>query len=63
MLINWEIHLILTAIANQDATLTLIHTELQVLVIIVLIEDNIKLLEQLKSGFKRAITKSNINQK
>ena len=64
-LINCEINLILTwsnrrfiidnPIANREPTFTIIDTKLYGLVVTLSTQDNVKLLEQLKSGFKRTI--------
>ena len=64
-LINCEVNLILTWSANcvtvytdvaiQGATFTLTETRLYVPVVTLSTQDNIKLLPQLKSGFKRTI--------
>ena len=64
-LINCEIDLILTwsancvivstNVANQNATFTITDTKLYVPVVTLSIQDNAKLLQQLKSGFKRVI--------
>ena len=64
-LINCEINLILTwstncvivstNIANQNATIQITDTKLYVPVVTLSIQDNFKLLQQLKSGFKRVI--------
>ena len=64
-LINCEINLILTQsntcfiidnpIAGQEPIFTITDTELYVPVVTLSTEDNAKLLEQLKSGFKRII--------
>ena len=64
-LINCEVNLILTwssscvlistNVANQNATFTIINTRLYVPVVIVSTQENAKLLQQLKSGFKRVI--------
>ena len=64
-LINCEFNLILTwsancvifstAIANQDAIFSVTDTNLYVLGVTLSAEDNAKLLEKLKSGFKRTI--------
>ena len=65
-LINCEVELILTwpencviistNAANQNPTLTITETTLYVIVVTLSIQDNAKLLPQLKSGFKRAIS-------
>ena len=64
-LINCEVNLILTwsencvivptNVANQNATFSITHTKLYVPVITLSQQDNAKLLQQLKSGFKRVI--------
>ena len=64
-LINCEIELILTwsenciiiytDVANQNPTFTIPETNLYVPVVILSTQDNVKLLPQLKSGFKRKI--------
>ena len=65
-LINGEINLILswskncvivsTDVANQNATFEITDTKLYVPLVILSTEDNSKLLQQLKSGFKRVIS-------
>ena len=64
-LIKCEINLILTCstncfivasnVANQNATFTITDTKLYVPVMNLTTQDNAKLLQQLKSGFKRVI--------
>ena len=64
-LINCEVNLILTwsekcvivstDVANQNATFAITDTKLYVSVITLSQQDNAKLLQQLKSGFKRVI--------
>ena len=64
-LINCEINLILTwstncvivstNVGNQNATFEITDTRLYVLAVTLSIQDNSKLLQQLKSGFKRVI--------
>ena len=64
-LINCEINLILTwsincvivssNVANQNATFPITDTKLYVNVVTLSTQDNSKLLQQLKSGFKRVI--------
>ena len=63
-LINFEINLILTwsansvvsnAAANHDITFAITDTKAYVPIVILSIKDNAKLLQQLKSGFKRTI--------
>ena len=65
-LINCEVELVLswstycviisTNIANQSFTFTIMETDLYVPVVPLSTQDNAKLLPQLKSGFKRAIS-------
>ena len=65
-LMNCEVNIVLTwsancvivstNVANQGATFTITETELYVPVVTLSNKDNAKLLTQLKSGFKRAIT-------
>ena len=65
-LINCEVELILTwcdncimisnNVANQNPIFTIIETTLHVPVVILSTQDNVKLLPQLKSGFKRTIS-------
>ena len=65
-LINCEINIILiwstncvivsTNVANQNATLEIKYIKLYVPVVTLSIQDNSKLLQQLKSGFKRVIS-------
>ena len=65
-LINCEINLILTwstncvivstSVANQNATFETTNTKLYVPVVTLSTQDNSKLLQQLKSGFKRVIS-------
>ena len=65
-LINCEVELILTwsadcviistNVANQNPTFTITKTNLYAPVVTLLTQDNSKLLPQLKSGFKRAIS-------
>ena len=64
-LINCEVNLILTwsanfviistNVANQNATFAITDTKLYVPVVTLSTQDNAKLLQQLKSGFKRVI--------
>ena len=48
---------------TKAATFTVINTKLYVSVVALSIQDNAKLLQQLKSDFERAICWKNINQK
>ena len=67
-LINYEVELILTwsdncviistNVANQNPTFTIIETTLHVPVVTLSAQDNAKLLPQLKSGFKRTISRN-----
>ena len=52
-----------TAIANQVATFSITNTKLYVPVVTLSSENIAKLLEQLKSGFKRTINWNNYQQK
>ena len=64
-LINCEVNLILawsancvivsTSVANQNATFAVTDTKLYVPVVTLITQNNAKLLQQLKSGFKRVI--------
>ena len=61
-LINCEINLILTRstncvtnVANQNPTFKVTETKLYVPILTLSTQDNAKLLQQLKSGFKRTI--------
>ena len=65
LLINSEINVVLiwsanyvtvsTDVTNQDATFAITDTKLNVLVVILSTQGNVKLLHQLKSGTKRTI--------
>ena len=65
LLINCKINLVLTCsanrvivyvnVANQGATFAITETKLYVPVVMLSTQDNSKLLQQLKSGFKRLI--------
>ena len=67
-LINSEVELILTwsencviistDVANQNPTFTITETNLHVPVVTLSTQDNVKLLPQLKSGFKRTISRN-----
>ena len=46
-----------TNVADQALTFTITETNLYVLVVTLLTQDNVKLLRQLKSGFKRTISR------
>ena len=67
---NGEINLILTLSTNcvipnstGAATFAITDTKLYVRLVALSNQDNTKLRQQLKSGFKRTITATNINQK
>ena len=54
--LNWSKNRVIVANnANQDTTFSITDTKFYVPVVTLSIEDNIKLLEQIKSGFKRKI--------
>ena len=72
LLINSEIDLILTwpencvvsnAAENQNTTISITNTKLYVPGVTLVSEDNAKLLQQLKSGFKRKINWNNDHPK
>ena len=50
-----EIVLVSTTVANQNATFAITDTKLYVPVVTLSTQDDIKILQQLKSGFKRTI--------
>ena len=54
---TWSENLVISskAAADQEATLEITDTKLYVLVVTLSTQDNEKLLQQLKSGFKRTI--------
>ena len=52
---TWYVNHVLVFVANQVPTLATTDTKLYVLVVTFSNQDNEKLLEQLKSGFKRTI--------
>ena len=56
--LNWSKKYIIvaTAVANQGATFSITDKKLYVPIVTLSTQDNAKLLEQLKSGFKRTIT-------
>ena len=54
--LNWSKNRVIVANnANQDTTFSITDTKFYVPVVTLSIEDNTKLLEQIKSGFKRKI--------
>ena len=56
--LTWSTNCVIvsTNIANQNATFEITDTKLYVLVLTLSTQDNSKLLQQLKSGFKRVIS-------
>ena len=58
--INWSENCVIMAmaVANQGATFSRTDTKLYVLVVTLSTQDNTKLLEQEKSGFKRTINRN-----
>ena len=58
-LINCEINLTLTWSANQNASFAITNTRLYVPVVTLSTQENAKLLQQIKSGFKRVINWNN----
>ena len=54
---TWSVNCVIVAnnVANQNATFSITDTKLYVHMITLLTKDNAKLLQQLKSGFKRVI--------
>ena len=63
--LNWseKCVIVATAVANQGTTLSITDTRLYFPVVTLSTQDNAKLLEQLKSGFKEQLTGININEK
>ena len=63
--LNWSKRCVLvaTSAAEQLSTFSITDTKLHVSVVTLSTQDNTKLLEQLKSGFKRTINWNKINQK
>ena len=63
--LNWsaKFFIVDASIIGQEPTFTITDTKLYVPVVALSIQDNAKLLEQLKSAFKRTITGINMNQK
>ena len=57
LILSWFANCVIvsTNVANQNATFAITDTKLYVLVVTVSTQDNTKLLQQLKSGFKRVI--------
>ena len=52
---SWRFSLVAGTVANLEQTFTTTDTKLYVLVVTLSIQDNVKLLQQLESGFKRTI--------
>ena len=52
-----------TAVANESVTFSILDTKLYVSVVTLSTQDNIKLLQQLKRGFKKQLTGINTNRK
>ena len=52
---GWRFFLVAGTVANLQQTFTTTDTKLYVLIVTLLIQDNVKLLQQLESGFKRTI--------
>ena len=55
--------MVATNLANQGATFSITDTKLYVPVVTLPTQDNVKLLEQLKSGFKRTINWNKYQEK
>ena len=57
LILNWSANCVIvpTAVANQGATFAVTDTKLYVHVVTLPSQDNVKLLRQLKSGFKRTV--------
>ena len=52
LILTWSAVIVSTAVVNQGATFGITDTKLYVPVLNLLAEDNVKLLDQLKSDFK-----------
>ena len=63
--LNWckKYLMVATAVVNQGATFSITVTKLYLHVVTLLTQDNAKLLDQLKSGFKKQLTGMNAIQK
>ena len=63
--LNWSkiVVIVVTVVADQGRTFSIIDIKLYVPVVTLSSQDNTKLLEQVRSGFKRTINWNNINQK
>ena len=63
--LNWSkiVVIVVTVVADQGTTFSIIDIKLYVPVVTLSSQDNTKLLEQLRSSFKRTINWNNINQK
>ena len=62
---TWSANFVIvyTNVANQDATFAVTEANLYVLVVTLSTQDNAKLLPQLKSGFKRTISRNKYQSK
>ena len=61
--LNWSKNCVILANnADQATTFSITDTKLYVPVVTLSTQDNVKLLEQLKSGFEKKLTRININQ-
>ena len=61
--LNWSKNCVILANnADQARTFSITDTKLYVPVVTLSTQDNVKLLEQLKSGFEKKLTRININQ-
>ena len=57
LILDWSVNCVIvsTSVANQNATFTITETKLYIPVVTLSTQDNVKLLTQLRSGFKRTI--------
>ena len=61
--LNWSKNCVILANnADEATTFSITDTKLYVPVVTLSTQDNVKLLEQLKSGFEKKLTRININQ-
>ena len=65
LVVTWPVNCVVSSNvdANQATTFTITDTKLYVPVVTLSTQDNAKLLQPLKSGFKKTLTGANINQK
>ena len=65
LVVTWPVNCVVSSNvdANQATTFTITDTKLYVPVLTLSTQDNAKLLQPLKSGFKKTLTGANINQK